>query len=56
MTDEQIYSKPETDLCTMSVAGLLYKEEHTQGENRLVFYLTSVVERVINNHQQSNVS
>ena len=38
VTDERIYSKPETDSCTVSVAGLLYKkEEHTQGRKQVGF-------------------
>ena len=52
MTDERIYSKPETDSCTVSVAGLLYKEEHTQGRKQVGFNLSSVVERVNNNSVQ----
>ena len=37
MTDERIYSKPETDSCTASVAGLLYKKEQTQGRKQVSF-------------------
>ena len=51
MTDERIYSKPETDSCTVSVAGLLYKkEEHTQGRKQVGFLShTSVVDGLFNN-------
>ena len=50
MTDERILSKPETDSCTVSVAGLLYEEDHTQGRKQVAFNHTSVVEGVIYNN------
>ena len=40
MTDERIYSKPETDSSTVSVAELLYKEEHAQERKKAGFLIS----------------